>query len=458
MSAYLPLLLGIALLLGLSFFFSGAETALMSLSRAQRRRLEHGRSRERAVWRLLQNPPRVLATILLGNLFVNTLLTALTAALLHRLFFGSADWNGRLLRPALEACGLRLGDTAWPRLYHIFAVLLNIAVVTPVLILLGELTPKLTAYRNSLSFARSAARPLAAFGHLVAPILWLLQLLANAARKLLRIAPDARGWDMLTAAEVAAELDAGAATGAASPAEHELLERILRFGTIEAREIMIPRTQIIALDDRLTLREAFASARQATVNHIPVYHGDIDEIWGVLPFRKVLAWRNSPDLDRPLSQYRNALENGVNPDHLPLDPIFFVPATAKIDRLLADMKANSSRMDVVVSEYGGTLGLLTRSMILEEIVGRYACSGRDFNILRKLPGGGFLADGRARLRALDEQLDTEIESDTETLAGFVMEALGRIPAAGDAFDAHGFHFRVLRTSGRIASAVAITPA
>ena len=443
MLSYLPICLGILGLLALSAFFSGSETALMSLSRAQLRRLKNGRSRDRAIFTLMQNPQKVLATILLGNLFVNTLLTALAAELLSRLM----DM-------------LPIEGAAWQRLHGVIAVVMSILVITPILILLGELAPKVNAYRNNLGPARFAAKPLLAFQRLATPLLWVLDGITSLFLRLFRVNAPHSAWQMLTPDEVAATLDAGTATGATSQREHELLGRILRFGTIEATEVMVPRTKIVGISDALTLQEACEFAKRCDYNYLPVYHATIDEIWGVLAFTDALLWSIRPGRERPLAQFRVPLENGAAPENLPVSPIYFVPGTAKIERMLADMKRNHCRMNVVVSEYGGTEGLVTRSAILEEIVGRYAFSGRDYNRLQPLPAGkaGFLADGRARLRNVEETLGLEFkDTEADTLSGFVTERLGKIPTNGDAFHEAGYRFLVARTAGKLAAAITITP-
>ena len=442
MLSYLPICLGILGLLALSAFFSGSETALMSLSRAQLRRLKNGRSRDRAIYALMQNPQKVLATILLGNLFVNTLLTALSAELLSRI----------LTR-------LTAGNPSWQRWQGGLTIVSSILVVTPLLILVGELTPKVNAYRNNLGPARSAAKPLLALQHLATPLLWVLDRLTSLLLRFFRVKSANAAWQMFTQDEIAAALDAGTATGATSQREHELLERILRFGTIEATEIMVPRTKIVGVPDSLTIQEACEFAKRCDFNYLPVYHDTIDEIWGVLPFTDALLWNSRPGRERPLAQFRIPLENGSEPDNLPVSPIYFVPGSAKIERILAEMKRSHCRMNVVVSEYGGTEGLVTRSAILEEIVGRYAFSGRDFNRLQPLPSReGFLADGRARLRSIEEALELDFkDTEADTLSGFVTERLGKIPANGDAFDEAGYRFMVARTAGKLAAAVTITP-
>lgn len=400
----------------------------MSLSKAQLRRLQNGSGRERIVYNLLQNSERVMGTILLGNLFVNTLLTALTAEIIAR-FLHSAVWGA----------------------------VFSIVIVTPVIILAGELLPKITCLKHNLAMARFCAPILLFLSRLLTPLLWILNGITSLCKRLFGLGKGAASWEELTSAEVNAAFKAAASTGGATTREHDLLERIMRFGTIRAKEIMIPRPQITAIDDSLTLQQLVATTDQCNFNYLPVYHRNIDEIWGVLAFTDILRLYGTPQAQVPLASFRNAIESGKESDEMPVSGILFFPGSARIDSILEKMRMKSLRLAVVVSEYGGTLGLLTRSMLLEEIVGRYATSGRDVN--RLIPHhGSFMADGRIRMRILGEALECHFDdTETDSLAGFVMERLGRVPACGDFFTENGFRFQVIRTVGQIASAVNITP-
>ncbi len=401
----------------------------MSLSKAQLKRLQNGSSVDRRVYNLMQNTDKVMGTILLGNLFVNTMLTALTAEIIAR-HIDSPLWSS----------------------------LISIAVVTPTLILFGELTPKVNGLHYNLGVARFCATPILLLSYLLAPFLLILKCATPLIRKLQGTDASESSWGMLTNAELVATFDAAESTGASTTREHALLERVLTFGTIEAKEIMVPRPNIIGIDDSLTLKEAFTIAQQKQFSHFPVYHNSIDEIWGVLVFTDILRYAGTPMAQTPLASFRKDLEHpGETKGLLPVLPVEFIPGTARIERVLADLRKKSQSMAVVVTEYGGTLGMVTRSMILEEIVGRYAFSGRDTNRLQK-HHDGFLADGRARLRLVEEALGFDFsDTNTETLAGYVMERLGKIPAAGDSFQENGYRFQVVRTVGKLAAAVTITP-
>ncbi len=431
----------------------------MSLSRAQLRRMANGDSADRAIHRLMADPQHVLATILLGNLFVNMLMTVLTAALFARLLASDGFVGNAIVR----WCKLDAAGSRWAHLSSVIASLLNIVVLTPLLILFGELSPKVKAYRNNLTVARRSAKPLLWVSHLLHPLLILLGGTANCLQRLFGIKPDANSWNMLTTDEVAAAIDEAATSGGTNEREKELLERIMRFNSIDVKEIMVPRTQIAAINDDVTLEQAAKIFHQKTYSCAPVYHEDIDDIWGVVTFSDTLEWLNQALGNMTLASFRKQVEssaygrkkNGGDAEKLPLHAVDFVPASAKIDKLLSQMRGDGSNMRIVVSEYGGTLGLVTRDMILEEIVGRYACTGQDYNQVRALSDGVLLADGRARLRAIEERLEIEIDSENDTLGGFIMEQLGKLPNPGDEVEFDGWLFRVVRTAGRIPSAIKI---
>ncbi|MFA6928704.1 MAG: hemolysin family protein [Lentisphaeria bacterium] len=458
MDQYLPVSGSIIVLLLLSAFFSGSETALMSLSRAQVKRMSNGTAGEKAAFALLRQPQRLLAIILVGNMFVNVLMTSLCASLLNRLVMGSAESPGLyafLLKPGLQGLGLQLSVAGWSKLSEILSVLLNIALLTPILILFGELSPKTLAYRNNQHVSRISAFPLLYFGKLIAPLLWLLRITSMFLQWLLHLKIDGDAWSMLTPNEVAATFAAGEAVGATSGHERELLERIMRLGTVEASDIMVPRTEIIGVSDDLTIQQAFRKLRTSSHNFLPVYHQDLDDIWGVIAFADYPFWLNCSQRELKLAEFRQSSQNG-SPEKLPVYPVSFVPPSAKTDRMLADMRRQRKCFTVVVGEYGGTLGIVTISSILEEVIGRYAASGGKLNKLRPLPDqSGWIVDGRARLRVIGSELKREFISEADTIGGLIMEILGRIPRKGDCIQTGDLHLEVLQMAENRVGAVAI---
>ena len=326
----LPILFFIAILLCFSAFFSGSETAMMSLSKPQIKRMEHGDGAEPLVFRLLKDQQHLIATILVGNMFVNTLLTLLCAILTNRI--------ATMIINAVNETSSQDHQAQ-----ELAAILLNVVIVTPLIMVFGELTPKSVA------------------------IQWCLFI------------PRDSHWGMLTQAEVDATLTASVENGSASPPARELLGRIFKFNDITATEIMVPRTIIEAIDDSLTLREAFTKIKDSPHGTIPVYHEDLDDIWGVAIFTDYPKWINHPDSGKKLADFRQQLESGNATEDLPVYSIDFIPPTLKISKVLEQMKSKPNRVSVVVGEYGGTLGILTINSILDEIIGRFSATGKDTN-------------------------------------------------------------------------------
>ena len=423
----LPILFFIAILLCFSAFFSGSETAMMSLSKPQIKRMEHGDGAEPLVFRLLKDQQHLIATILVGNMFVNTLLTLLCAILTNRI--------ATMIINAVN------GTSAQDHQAQEFAaILLNVVIVTPLIMVFGELTPKSVAYRQSIAISRFAAWPLDITGRLMRPILWIFQCVVNAIQWCLFIPRDSH-WGMLTQAEVDATLTASVENGSASPPARELLGRIFKFNDITATEIMIPRTTIEAIDDSLTLREAFTKIKDSPHGTIPVYHEDLDDIWGVAIFTDYPKWINHPDSEKTLADFRQQLENGNATEDLPVYSIDFIPPTLKISKVLEQMKSKPNRVSVVVGEYGGTLGILTINSILDEIIGRFSATGKDTNKIELNADGACVVNGLTRRRLVEEALDEDFgDMESDTIGGLLVEGLGHVPVRNEHVDIGNHRF------------------
>lgn len=454
MDSHLSIIAGIVMLLLLSGFFSGAETALMSLSRAQVKRMSNGTPAERILFRLLLEPRRIIALVLVCNLFINVLLTALCATLLNGWLLGGGGRAGAYqswVLPALERTGVGLGADGARRLARVLAVGLNIALVTPLLLVFGELSPKIMAYANNLPVARFSAVPLFYIGRVMRPVLWGFDVITQVLQRILRLGHAGDSWAMLSHDEVVATLAASEEGGVTSGQERELLERIIRLGGIEASEVMVPRTDMAAVPDTLTVREGFAAVRRSRHSFLAVYHGDLDDVWGVLAFKDYPRWRDNRGSSRTLAEFREpTAADGSGPVY----PLQFVPACARVETLLGHLRSQLVRCCVVVGEYGETLGFLTVNSILEEIVGRFSRQTGNYDQLHPFPGGAWVADGRMRLRYLAERFRCIFPGESDTLGGLLMEQLGRVPRKGEFCRLPGWSFEVLRMNGqRVGSVV-----
>ena len=426
----LPSIAFLASLLLLSAFFSGSETAIFSLSHAQAKRLAGGGTAADAVHKLLSRPQRLLGTLLVGNMTVNILLSSVNASIMVRIF-GGDGW---------QATGAA------------------IAASLSLLLVFGELTPKTLAFNHPERFALLAGLPLLWFSRLAFPLQYFLGLCA---RGFLRLGGGhmVPQWGEVTSADVSAMMAAGEEDGVTDGEERELVEHILRLGSIDAHDIMVPRIDIQGVSDELSVREAFQAGLRLRHSRVPVYHGDLDDIWGILSVIDWPRWRDSELVDMPLSSFRETLEgNAVSGEKTPLYAVYVAPETAKLERLLTSMREQRHHMAVLVCEYGGTAGILTLDDILQEVVGHISASDHETEEdYEELPDC-VLAGGRTLLRRLREELDMEIEPNgADTVGGYVMERLGRLPRAGDVAEDERYLFRIVKMTGRRVAAVRIEP-
>lgn len=430
--SYLPQLITIAILLVFSGVFSGSETALFSLSRAQARRLTEGTAGERAAGRLLHNPQRLLSTLLVGNMTVNILLTSLCASTVTHLAHG----------------------------HETLGTILSIVLVWPLLLIFGELTPKTIACNHSVVVARWVALPLETLAWLTAPVRSLLRLAAQVLMWLLGHGVTAE-WDNVTRDEIDAMMAVAEASGTADAREREMVRRLLRLDLVQASDVMIPRTDVIGIRDSATLAEAYDKARQCRHSRLPVYHDDLDDIWGVVSTMDLPRWRHSPAMQQPLGEWRQQaaeMQRGRRPwEPMPVFPVLLVPETVNVERLLTIMQENRTRFAVLVAEHGGTAGILTMNDIVEELIGRMApqAAGARQDVVPVRDG--YHVDGRLHLRDLADALGVPISSEEfDTVGGLIMEKLGRLPRPGDRVSTDACAFQVLRMAGRRVGTVRLT--
>jgi CBS domain containing-hemolysin-like protein len=416
------------LLLLLSASFSGCETAMFSLSRTQVRRLSRGTGRAEAlIAALLRDPSRLLTTLLVGNMVINVLFSSLVASLFLRTL--GPEHPAVLWGPVAAATGL--------------------------LLLFGEVTPKVISSRNPLPVARLLALPIHGLSRLLTPARWCL-------RHLLRLLMAALGqgdvpaWGMLTREEIAAALTAGAATGATSAHGRELAANLLELPSMCARDIMVPRTDVRGVADTLTLAEACAAACACRHSRLPVYHEDLDDIWGFLAITDMPRWRGTPAAGRRLLEFRPRKGQPLAGAQNPVRPVHIYPETAPVERLITDMRRRQVQLALLVDEYGGTAGILTQQDILGEIVGRLASEHPGETPLYATTGQGILVEGQASIRELNRALDLDLDGEAaDTIGGLVMQRLGRLPRAGDALRDGSLRFHVIKMAGRRIGALRI---
>lgn len=389
-------------LLCVSALVSGAETSFFSLSHNDVRRLQGSRSgRADAVLRLLTNVDLLLATILVVNNLVNICIVILTSGIIDTLF--------TFLR---------------------FEFLFKTVLVTFLLLLFGEIMPKVLAQTIPVRFALLVARPLMVLRWIFYPLSYIL------VRTSSRISEKAAHKSEISLDELADAVDM---TQSSSPEEHVMLSGIVNFVNTEVQEIMKPRVDMTALDITDSYEHVKRTIIESGFSRIPVYEEDMDNIRGTLYVKDLLPYINNGD-DFAWQQL--------------MRKPYFVPEHKKINDLLADFQTNKVHMAIVVDEYGSTLGLVSLEDIIEEIVGEISDeSDNEENFYTRLDAKSYLFEGKThlgdfeRILELDEGAFSDVKGEAETLAGLMLELKRDFPRKGDTFTAHDLRFTVQEMEG-----------
>ena len=390
-------------LLLLSALVSGAETSFFSLSHNDVDRLRKQTSSSAAkVLRLLGDVDMLLATILIVNNLVNICIVILTSNIVDSLF-----------------------------VFHRFEFLFKTVVVTFLLLLFGEILPKVLAQTMPVGFALFAAQPLAVLRKVFYPLSYVL------VRASSRISERAAHKSEISLDELADAVDM---TQTSNPEEHVMLSGIVNFVNTEVQEIMKPRVDITALDAGADFETVKRTIIESGFSRIPVYEEDMDNIRGTLYVKDLLPYINhGGDFDW---------------QQLVRKP-YFVPEHKKINDLLEDFQTNKIHMAIVVDEYGSTLGLVSLEDIIEEIVGEIADeSDGDERHYTRLDAKSYLFEGKThigdfeRILALDEDLFSDVRGEAETLAGLMLELKRDFPRKGDVFTAHDIRFTIREVDAR----------
>ncbi len=386
-------------------FFAASEIAVISLNDAKvRRDAEQGDKTSRVIRGFIDEPARFLATIQVGVTLAGFLASAFAAVTFARPlahWFSSRSW-----------CTLH--DNTVEGIATVFVTIV-LAFLT---LILGELVPKRIAMQHSEPLARAVSRPLRWIAAAASPFVSLLTLVTNRTLKLFGIDP-AKGQERVSEEEIRMMVDIGGENGSIEPQEKEMIENVFEFNNKTAGEIMIHRLDIVALPidvDEATTRETI---RKSGFSRIPVYRGTIDNIMGVLNTRDYLI-RALEDSHPRLAEL--------------LRKPFFVPETIRADILFRQMQKTKQSIAIVLDEFGGTCGLVSIEDLLEEIVGEIY-DEYDVNIappsIVKLSETDFRLAGDTEIDDAAEALDVKIpEGDFNTLGGFILEKLGRIPTPG----------------------------
>ena len=395
-------LIGLGILFALSAFFSGSETALMSMDRLRVKYLARkGIPKAAQLQALLDHPDKLLGAILVGNNVVNIAASVFATALCIE-FFGE---HGELL---------------------------TIVILTPLLLVFGEVGPKSYAakFPEKLSFV--VLHPVRAIVWLLTPVTWVVSGISSLFTRLLR---GEEQRPLISEDELRSFIEFGEHAGVVAKGTRKMLHGVFDLGEVRVRDVMVPRTEVVGIDADTPFAEVLRTVAEARHSRFPVYEGGLDRVVGVIHSKDILAY-----LERP---------GEFNLRRLARPPLF-VPEAKPIEALLQTFRRKHLHLAMVVDEYGGVDGIVTLEDIFEVIVGEIQDEYDDEEaLIRPLGPNRFLVDGNAPMRVVNHRFGLDLsEEHVNTLAGYLLHTLGNIPAEGISCTADGVRFTVRRMVGR----------
>lgn len=390
--------------------FVAAEYALVTArrSRLEERARKGGRSAQTAL-RLMDDPVRFISTVQVAI----TVFAIALGAVGEPLISGLIDW---LPRGAAFAIAFTL--------------------LTYLSVTFGELVPKAVALQKAEGIAVALAIPLDVFARVVYPVVWLLQVTANAVLRLLRVTPAPAGMIAFTREDIRQSVAVAEDVGEIQTAEEEMLYKVFDFAEKEASDVMVPRPDLVALSVAMPPEKALQTVLESPYTRYPVYRESLDEILGILHVRDLFGAL----LDRGIERVEVADL---------LRPAYFVPETKDLAALLGEFRRTNQHLAVVVDEYGSTMGIVTLEDVLEEIVGDIE---DEFDLpntsVEHVDERTIRVDGTYSIDDFNEDFGTSLEhEDFHTLAGYVFHLLGRAAEQGDEVRDNGLRFTVLEVGG-----------
>ena len=394
-------LIGLAILLCFSAFFSGSETAFFSLSRLKVRQMATSpSSAKRLVARMLSNPHRLLATILLGNMLVNVASSSLGENISSHFFSGGT------------------------------ALVVAVLAMTLLILLFGEIMPKIIAVERPEQVAPLVVIPLNLFSTLVSParrsLRWITDLFVGAVTH--RPIPS----QVVTEGELRTALDIGYSEGAVHLLERDLIEKVISFGDKKVEQVMTPRMRMVSIEANVPMDKALRFLKRKGYSRVPVFEGNEDNIIGVLHIKDFLRQPKGESL-------RDYLRS-----------VSVVPETKKIDELFREFQSKRQHFAVAVDEYGVVSGVITMDDLLEEIVGKIADKKQKaWATYKRVSPDRIEMDATLELEDFNQQMKTSLTDDqAQSIGGYVINQLGRIPKAEEKVRIGNLEFEVLEAEPR----------
>ncbi len=390
----------------LSAFFSSSETAFISLQRIRIEQLVNTKVRgAKRIAKMVERPEKLLSTILLGNNFVNIAATALATFL-----------------------AIRIWGEQW-------GILIATIGLTIILLVFCETTPKTIATRHAEKLSLAFAQPIAAISWLFTPFVVVLSWIASGFSKIFGGTPVPRS--LASEEEIRTMISVGHREGTLEKEEAEMLHNVFEFGNNPVKEVMVPRTEVVWVEKGTKLANFLKLYTQSPLSRFPVYEDKMDNVVGILSVKDVL-----------MAQAKGTTSGEGVIDDL-IRPAYFAPETKRISELFTEMRDKNYRMTVVVDEFGGTAGIVSLSRLMEEIVGpvgdELAAIEKEYETLNEHT---FQVDGGMRIEEANEEMGLDLPpGDYETVAGFVLNLLGKIPKRGQKIKYKGLKLVITEMKG-----------
>jgi CBS domain containing-hemolysin-like protein len=413
-------LVAVGVLILMNAFFVAAEYGLVTARRTRIVELQHqGDRRARDVLRITSDPPRFIAAMQLGVTLTSLGIGALGEVALSRLF-----------------------DKA---ISTVLAVIFAYLILTFLHVVIGELVPKGIALGHSEGTALFVSAPVRFFFIVMRPVVWFLEAATEMVLKWLGLKPPGADDDVLSEAELRMLVSQSTRGGEIEQQEQEMLYKVFDFADKEAKDVMVPRPEVVALSIDLPPEECLEAVMDSPFTRYPVYRETLDNVVGILHVRDLFRALR----DRGMHEVK--VQDIIRPAHI-------VPETKDLAALLAEFRRANQHMAIVIDEYGDMEGIVTLEDLLEEIVGDIE---DEFDLpdesIEQIDEDTVLIDGTFPIDDFNERFNTEMpDEDYHTMAGFVFGLLGRQPEAGDTIDHDGMRFDVLEVEGSRILKLAVT--
>ena len=387
----------VILLIG-SGFFSMSETSLMSLSKIRIRHMqEEGVKGAKLVSNLIEDSNKLLSTILVGNNVVNIAATSISTALFTSLIPGASG------------------------------VAVATAVMTVLVLLFGEITPKTIAANNSEKVAIFVSRPIKIIIFILRPVVWVFNLVTGVIFKILGV-KDKSGQPYITEEELKTMVNVSHEEGVLAIEERQIINNVFQFGDMQAKEAMVQRLDMIAINSEDKYEEIIEMFKNEKLSRMPVYNESIDDIIGILNIKDIIFLNDEEIQKFNIKDY--------------IREPFFTYEFKKITQLLEEMKIEKSQMAIVVDEYGGTSGLITIEDLVEVIVGdiedEYDEEEEEIQVIKE---DEYIVDGSIKITDVNELIGVRLESEEfDSIGGYIIGHLRRLPEENEVIEVDNIKF------------------